>query len=311
MITIKKYSTTDAYVWNDFVSSAKNSLFMHNRNFMEYHADRFDDYSLMFYENDELLALLPANKINSELVSHAGLTYGGFITDIKMKEHKMLECFSVLKNFMNDNGFTSLVYKTIPYCYHKNPAQEDLYALYKNNAIILKIEPSTVIDFRFPIKLPKGRKAQISRAKREGVLINISNDFEKFIELENQVLSEYDNTKAVHSGTELKLLHSYFPEQIELYSAMYKGQMIAGSVIFIYDNIIHAQYLAANDIAREIGALDYCISEIINKYSATKQFFDFGISTENNGQFLNEGLISQKESFGGRTIAYQTWKITI
>lgn len=311
MITVKKYSNTDLNDWNNFLLTAKNSLFMHNRNFMDYHSDRFIDNSLMFYDDDELLALLPANKYNDELISHGGLTYGGFISNSKMKEYKMIECFELLINYLKENNFNTFIYKTIPYCYYKNPAQEDLYALFRNNAQILKIEPSSVIDFRFPIKMPKGRKAQIGRAKREGVTIELSTDFNNFIKLENSVLSEHHNTKAVHSGSELELLHSRFPQQIELYSAIYMNKMIAGAVIFIYENVIHTQYLAADDTAREIGALDYCISEIINKYSSTKQFLDFGISTEDGGKILNEGLISQKEGFGGRTIAYQTWKMNI
>ena len=307
MITIKQYTSENFDLWNTFVSSAKNGIFMHDRNFMEYHSDRFVDNSLMFYDEDELLALLPANKKEDVLISHGGLTYGGFITNSKMKQYKMLECFEVLKSYMKKNGFTSLIYKTIPYCYYTNPAQEDLYALFRNDAKILKIEPSSVIDFRYPIKLPKGRKAQIGRAKREGVTIELSTDFETFIALENSVLSEHHNTKAVHTGAELSLLHERFPEQIELYAAMYQGKMIAGSVVFVYQNVVHIQYLAADEIAREIGALDYCISEIMTKYSSTKHFLDFGISTEDGGKVLNEGLISQKEGFGARTIAYQTW----
>ncbi|MBQ7905385.1 MAG: GNAT family N-acetyltransferase [Spirochaetaceae bacterium] len=311
MITIKQYSSEDFDRWNVFVKTAKNSLFMHDRNFMEYHADRFEDNSLLFYDDDELIALLPANKNDESLISHGGLTYGGFITNAKMKQYKMLECFDVLKEYMTKNSFSSFVYKIIPYCYYTNPAQEDLYALFINNAQILKIEPASVIDFRYPIKLPKGRKAQISRAKREGVVIELSEDFETFIELENSVLSEHHNTKAVHTGEELELLHSRFPNNIKLYSANYEGNMIAGAVVFIYDNVIHTQYLAANDIAREIGALDLCISEIISKYSTSKQFLDFGISTENGGRVLNNGLISQKEGFGARTLVYQTWKMKV
>lgn len=311
MIKLKNYSPENFDLWNKFLQSAKNSLFMHNRNFMEYHSDRFIDNSLMFFDDEELLALLPANIKDNKLISHGGLTYGGFITNSKMKQHKMLECFDLLVDYMRENHIDSFIYKTIPYCYYDIPAQEDLYALFRFNAKILKIEPASVIDFQFPVKLPKGRKAQISRAKREGVIIEVSNNFTSFIELENKVLHKYHNTSAVHTGTELELLKSRFPEQIELYTAKYNGEIIAGSVIFIYKNVIHTQYLAANETAREIGALDYCISEIINKYSSTKQFLDFGISSENDGKVLNEGLISQKEGFGGRTLAYQTWELLI
>jgi len=309
MISVRKYASSDFDIWNDFVKNAKNSLFMHNRNFMEYHSDRFTDNSLMFYDDEELLALLPCNIKDNELFSHGGLTYGGFITNLKMKQYKMQECFTALKTYMVENNIKSLTYKTIPYCYDTIASQEDLYSLYVNGAKVLKVEPSTLIDMTIPVKLPKGRKAQIARAKREGVKIELSNDFESFIELENKILSELHNTKAVHSPAELHLLQSRFPEQIELYAAMYEGKLIAGTVIFVYDNVVHTQYMAANDKAREIGALDYTISEVIEKYKQTKRYLDFGISSENAGQYLNEGLIAQKESFGGRTMVYQTWKL--
>lgn len=313
MIKVIKYEEKFQTLWNEFNKTAKNSLFMFDRNFMEYHKDRFVDNSLLFFDCDDesgrkdLCAILPSSLNGKQLISHGGLTYGGFIVDTKMKQHRMLECFEALRNYMKDNGYEQIVYKTIPYFYHTTPAQEDLYSLFVNNSKPLKIECSTVINFEYPIKLPKGRKAQISRAKRECVEVIESEDFNTFIDLENLVLSEKHQTKAVHTAAELQLLKNRFPENIKLYAAIKDGIMIAGSVIFIYDHVIHTQYLAANELAREIGALDLTISTIIDNYKDTKQYLDFGISTEEAGRVLNNGLISQKESFGGRTIVYQTW----
>ena len=160
-----------------------------------------------------------------------------------------------------------------------------------------------------PLKMPKGRKAQVSRAKREGVVIEKSDDFETFIDLENAVLAELHNTKAVHTAAELKLLQSRFPDNIQLWVAKYDNEIIAGSLLFIYDDVVHTQYLAANDKAREIGALDLLIKTVMDNFSISHTYFDFGISSENNGMLLNEGLISQKEGFGGRTVCYQTWEV--
>lgn len=309
MITIKPYLSENKAIWNEFIENSKNGIFMFNRNFMEYHSDRFIDNSLMFFDNDNLIAVLPMNIRDKVLYSHQGLTYGGFITDEKMKQYKMLECFEALKQHMQANNIEKLIYKIIPHIYHKTPAEEDLYALFKNNAKLLKLEPSTTIYLKNPCKMPKGRKAQISRAKREGVEIQESKDFKTFIDLENKILAEYHDTKAVHTAEELELLHSKFPEQIKLYIASLNNEMIAGTLIFEYENVVHTQYMASNKISREIGGLDLLIKTLIDKYQNTKTYFDFGISTENNGQFLNEGLISQKEGFGGRTTVYQTFEL--
>lgn len=309
MITIKPYLSENQAIWNEFIENSKNGIFMFNRNFMEYHSDRFIDNSLMFFDNDNLIAVLPMNIRDKVLYSHQGLTYGGFITDEKMKQHKMLECFEALKQYMQANNIEKLIYKIIPHIYHKTPAEEDLYALFKNDAKLLKLEPSTTIYLKNPCKMPKGRKAQISRAKREGVEIQESKDFKTFIDLENKILAEYHDTKAVHTAEELELLHSRFSEQIKLYIASLNNEVIAGTLIFEYENVVHTQYMASNKISREIGGLDLLIKTLIDKYQNTKMYFDFGISTENNGQFLNEGLISQKEGFGGRTTVYQTFEL--
>ena len=310
-MTVRKYSDNDKTIWNDFVSNSKNGIFMFNRDFMEYHKDRFTDSSLLFYDEDKLVAIMPASIKDNVLSSHGGLTYGGFIVNNDMKQHRMNDCFSALKEYATLNGIKEIIYKHIPHIYHKQPAEEDLYSLYFNGAEVLKIEASTVVDLQQPLKMPKGRKAQVGRARREGVIIKESDDFESFIELENHVLTEHHGTKAVHTADELHLLQGYFPEKIKLIGAFYQDKLIAGTVLFSYDNVIHTQYMAASELAREIGALDLTISTVIDTYKDSKKWLDFGISTEDAGHYLNEGLINQKEGFGGRTNIYQTWRIKV
>ncbi|WP_240723886.1 GNAT family N-acetyltransferase [Helicobacter pullorum] len=278
---------------------------MFDRSYMDYHSDRFKDNSLIFYENEKPIALLPCNVSQNALYSHQGLTFGGFIVDENMKQGKMLECFEVLREYMQENCFEKLIYKSTPYIYHKIPAQEDLYALFRNNAELFRVDCSTTIDLQNICKMPKGRKAQISRAKREGVEIFSSEDFEAFVMLLNSVLQKQHGVNAVHSAEELKLLYSRFPQNIKLFVAKIDKEIIAAALLFIYDDLVHTQYLAANERAREIGALDLLIKTLMDEFTKSKKYFDFGISTENGGQVLNQGLISQKEGFGGRSVAHQ------
>lgn len=314
MIEVKRYIDTDAELWNKFNAESKNPLFMFDRNYMDYHRDRFKDHSLMFYEDEKLVAILPMSEREDELVSHGGLTYGGFITDKKMQQHTMNECVTSLLQYAGTEGFNKVYYKVIPHIFHEQPAEEDRYALFIQNARIEKIEASTVINLKNPLKISRGRKGHISRARREGVVIeerSSATDFDEFIELQNNVLSEYHGTKAVHTGTELKLLHDRFPENIHLYVAIYNNKIIAGTVVFEYAQVVHTQYMAADNLARQIGALDLTIGTVIDVFKEKKLWLDFGISTEDGGKYLNEGLISQKEGFGGRTNVYEMWKLEI
>lgn len=309
MIKVIRYEESLKERWNDFCKKSKNGIFMFNRDYMDYHSDRFKDHSLLFYNEDSLVALLPVNEYEHKLYSHGGLTFGGFICGEHMKQHIMQDCFTALRDYMYECDLKSVLYKKIPYIYNLKPSDEDLYSIYVANGKIEKVEPATVIDLCEPYKMTKGRKAQISRAKREGIkIVELTklDDFCVFIDLENEVLKERHNTQAVHTGAELKLLKDRFPDNIHLYGAFDNNNMIAGTVIYEYVNTVHTQYMAANNRAREIGALDYTIKYLIDYYTDSKRWFDFGISSEDEGRTLNEGLISQKEGFGGRTMAYIT-----
>jgi len=307
---IKKYTKDQKQIWNEFVDNSKNGTFMINRDYMDYHSDRFEDFSLMFYEEDKLTAIMPASKHGGELCSHGGLTYGGIISNEKMKAYKMLDIFSSMLEFLKVNGIESLLYKCMPYIYHDYPSDEDLYALFRNNAKLIRRDIASVIDFSHQYKMPKGRKAQISRAKREGVVIEESSDYVTFIALENKILTAKHNAIAVHNANELKYLSEKFPENIKLFVAKYNDEIIAGTLLFIYKNIVHTQYMASDEISREIGGLDFLLKTLIEKYYGNKRYFDFGISTEDCGRYLNEGLISQKEGFGGRAVVYDFYKWT-
>ncbi len=311
---IYRYSAEKKGEWDAFVSEAKNSLFMFKRDYMDYHSDRFSDHSLIFAEEGKLMALLPANVSGDVLYTHGGLTYGGFLLKNDARQHTVNDCMAALKVHMKEEGLKKLVYKCIPHIYHLQPAEEEEYALFANGAGLTAMGVSTVVDLKDPLKMPKGRKAQISRAKREGVCIELKTDkesFEKFIALENEVLTARHNVHAVHTADELYLLYSRFPDNIALYAAMKDDKLIAGCVIFIYRSVVHVQYMAADEEARRIGALDLAVSNVMETYAPDYKWLDFGISTENGGKYLNEGLISQKEGFGGRTNVYRIWEMKV
>ncbi|EOI6145904.1 hypothetical protein ACMU5N_001712, partial [Campylobacter coli] len=68
--------------------------------------------------------------------------------------------------------------------------------------------------------------------------------------------------------------------------------------------------LVANKKARDRG-FRFLIKTLMDEFAKSKKYFDFGISAENGGKFLNQGLISQKEGFGGRSIMQYFWEINI
>ena len=298
--------------WDEFAAKAKNAHFFFQRDYMEYHKDRFEDYSLMVYDDKErLVALLPATKKENELISHGGLTFGGFLVDERMGVAQMLAVFGCIMDFLRERGFHIWTYKCIPYIYHRYPAEEDGYALFRYGAELVRRDASAAIYLPTRYKYQKGRKWMIAKGKKNGITVRKSKDYEKFIAMENDVLLEHHEAKAVHSGEELRMLADRFPDNIKLYVGERDGEMLAGTVIFENGQTVHTQYLANSEEGRKCGALDVVIDHLLNEVYTDRTYFDFGISNEDNGRYLNEGLIAQKEGFGARAVVHDFYKIVL
>jgi hypothetical protein len=107
------------------------------------------------------------------------------------------------------------------------------------------------------------------------------------------------------------MLAQRFPNAIKLYLAQQNGHALAGVVMFETPTVAHAQYIAANPEGRDVGALDGLFDFLIQHYDGTHRFFDFGISNEDGGKILNEGLVTQKEEFGGSSVVHDVYEIAL
>ncbi|MBO4520172.1 MAG: GNAT family N-acetyltransferase [Alphaproteobacteria bacterium] len=313
MIDVLPYNSEKRQEWDAFIDASKNGTFMLKRGYVEYHADRFTDFSLMFYKDGKLIAVLPASLHGEEVRSHGGLTYGGIISDRKMTTPEMLDVFDALKAFLAEKGVKKLLYKRVPSVYFTYPSDEDLYVLFRNGATLVRRDISTAVYLPDKIRFSELRRRGVKKAVKSGLEVRPSTDYDGYISLLTEVLSVHHGTKPVHTGAELALLAGHFPDNIKLYCAYRGEEMMAGVLIFDTPQTVHAQYIANSEEGRDIGALDLVTDYLINTYCAGKTYFDFGISTEESGTVLNRGLIGQKEMFGGRGVAYDfyEWNITL
>ncbi len=306
---IRRYRREDKELWNFFVSKARNATFLFDRNYMDYHADRFDDNSFMFYHKGKLKAVLPANVAGDTLYSHQGLTYGGLLLDKKATVEDVLECFDSLNSWLRENGISKVVYKALPWIYQQYPSEEDLYALTwkcKAQLISRDISSSIVIDNK--LKFAESRKSGIRKALSLNIEVGESNDVDGFWHVLEDNLGNRYNAKPVHTANEMKLLMSRFPNNIKLYVAKMNGEIVGGTLIYVTPQVVHTQYISASVEGKKHGALDLLFDYIINKVYANCRYFDFGKSTEQGGAYLNEPLIFQKEGFGGRGVCYDWYQ---
>ncbi|RKR08686.1 acetyltransferase (GNAT) family protein [Flavobacterium sp. 90] len=308
--TVKQYDKNDYQIWNDFISQAKNATFLFCRDFMEYHQDRFEDFSLLVFEDEKLISVLPANKTGNSIYSHQGLTYGGLVCKEQTKLATVIEIFRAILLFLMENNFQKLHLKSLPSIYHLKPAEEILYALFLAEAKLVRRDSLSVIDLSQENKTSKIRKRGFQKGVSNQLIIEEETDFDLFW---NEVLIPNLNKKhsanPVHSVKEMNYLKTHFPKNIHQFNVYFEDKIVAGTTVFETETVAHCQYISKNENQENLGSLDYLFHYLIQERFAGKRFFDFGISNENQGRNLNEGLAYWKESFGASTIIHDFYEV--
>ena len=308
--SVRKYTSTDKQEWNDFVSKAKNATFLFHRDFMEYHQDRFDDYSLIIEDDKNWVAVLPANRVGNELFSHQGLTYGGLVYKDSLKLENVLSVFKSLLKMLQANDVNKLAIKLIPTIYCDFFSDELNYALFLTEAKLTRRDTLAVLDLSKEIKLSKNRKQGIRRGKKNELKIKEENDFASFwstVLIPN--LKNKHQATPVHSLAEITALKHKFPLNIRQFNVYKENELIGGTTVFESKNVAHLQYISATINKNEYGTLDFLYYYLITEVFKNKPFFDFGVSNEEQGKSINGGLSFWKESFGANIVTQDFYEV--
>jgi hypothetical protein len=309
--TVRHYSSEDFALWNAFISNAKNATFLFHRDFMEYHNDRFHDFSLLIFEDAKLVSIIPANRVEDAVYSHQGLTYGGFVFDAKIKLGQVISIVKSVLQFLHQNGINRFQLKLVPSIYHQFFAEEIKYALFLAEARLLRRDCLSVIDLTKPFAFSKDRRKCARRGEKNGLVIKEEIEFELFwSEILIPNLNRKHDSKPVHTAAEIQNLQQKFPKNIRHFNVYHQDRIVAGTTVFITDKVAHPQYISGNLQKNETGSLDYLYSYLINEVFKGKNFFDFGPSHEENGKKVHEGIMFWKESFGAKTTVQDYYELT-
>ncbi len=311
-LRVEQYSAEKKVAWNAFVKQAKNATFLFDRNFMDYHQDRFQDFSLMIYEKQKLIAVLPANRVGNEIFSHQGLTYGGFILSRKIKFEKVLETVKESLKYLEEQNILKLQLKLVPKIYHIYPSDEIDYLLFLLNANIIRRDISSTIQINEALKIQSNRLEGVKKAVKNGLRIEKTTNFNEFwdkILIPN--LLKAHQAKPVHSSNEIKKIAKNFRENIHQYTVYNDSKIVGGATVFETKKVAHIQYISADENRQQLGTLDFLFHYLIEKEFKDKSYFDFGTSNEAQGLKLNKGLLYWKECFGGRSVVHDFYEIEI
>lgn len=308
---IIKYTSEHYQMWNNFVAQAKNATFLFHRDFMEYHSDRFEDYSLLvFDEKENLKAILPANISENKLYSHQGLTYGGIVIEASLKLEKFISIYSEILLFLNENQIQIINFKLIPSIYCSQPSEEIKYALFLSEAKLIRRDALVTIDLQSEFKIDSNRVEGVKRAEKLGLKIKKEINFTSFwntVLIPN--LEAKHEAKPVHTLAEIQILQEKFPNNVVQYNVYENNEIVAGTTLFLDKKTVHVQYISAIGDKNQHGALDYLFHKLITEEFKYFSYFDFGISNKNQGKNINKGLQYWKETFGARTFTQDFYEV--
>lgn len=298
----------DAATWDALCAQSPHATFLHTRQFLRYHGDRFDDRSLVIVDDaGHWLGVIPAAldpHAPTTVVSHPGLSYGGLVHTGGLRGEPALTALQAACHTWADQGLHQLLYKPVPSLYHQAPAQDDLYALFRLQATRSRCSLSCTVDLHAPDALNWRRSERRRRSIRQAAKAGITYDCQlghlpAYWAVLSDNLARKHGRQPVHSLAEISWLAERFGEHIACHVAMHANEVVAGIVTFTHGHVVHAQYIAASAQGHALSALDGLIDHLIAlSREAGHRYFDFGICDEQQGQHLNEGLYRFKAEFG-------------
>lgn len=312
-ISIERYTPCHKREWDDFAGRSRNGTFLLLRDYMDYHSDRFRDCSWMAYCNGRLRAVLPANLDDAGVLhSHQGLTYGGWLTPAgHLDGADLLGIFEAAIREWKRMGISELDYKPVPHIYCTAPSAEDRYALFRLGAELTGCGLSTAIDLSRGVEFNQMQRRHLRKSLALPICIREEQNVSNFMALLTDCLRERHGVSPVHTCGELQMLRDRFPENIRTFVLRLGDDDTPQAGVCVYDTgvVAHAQYIATTPSARRQNLLTPLFNYLICDVFSGRGYFDFGISTEDNGRYLNEGLLRQKSSYGGSGVVYERYSL--
>ena len=204
-----------------------------------------------------------------------------------------------------------VVYKAVPAPYHRLPADEDLIALFLLNAQLTRRSALAVVELSTRLPFQERRRRAAKKALSAGISITESDELTEYWGLLSAVLLETHGAKPVHTLKEISALKAKFPTQMRLFEARSGAALVAGVLVYQSSRVARAQYIAANQDGKKLGALDLLFDSLLTETFANVSAFDFGTSELDGGRRIQQGLIEQKEGFGARVVAQDTYSLEL
>ena len=322
MLRTVKYTKEYSKQWDEFVlNQSVNGTFLQTMNFLCYHPDdRFIDESILIFDDNTLVAVVPACRIKEDnkdcFFSHKGSSYGGIIVSSNYyKSRKIIDIINHLDNYIG-TFFDKAILKITPDLFCKEQSDLLQYGLQYYGFMHYE-ELSTYVDLS---NLPNDVRKGFDRNKNRNINkcierelrfqeLNSTNEIERFHELLTINLSKY-NITPIHTVPELiDLKNNREQEHIQFFGVYSANDIVAAGMMFDFDGVVyHAQNLSYDYHIKDYSPITFLYYKVIEfAKNHGYKYLSWGISTENHGKVLNFGLIRNKESYGSKYQVNRTY----
>lgn len=313
-IRLVRYSKEHEQYWDDFlIEKSINSTFLHSRKFYNHNElNEKDDCSFLFYDNNRLIALFPANLYDKEgnkiLHSYLRSTYGGLIIEDDTTTPDVIEILQLIEAEAKLLGVAEIIIRPTFSIYNSGLTGAIDYALWKCGYGIKYREAEYAIELdKYPM-YTSSCKRSVAAAYKKGIEVRESADLKKYWEILSGNLKERYGVAPVHSIAQIETLQGLVGDVVKLFAAYHADIMIGGILAFLANkHVVHAQYIASVNAYQEYRPLN-AIIDTMCQWGKTNgyKYHNLGMATEPGGVIINDGLMRFKEGFGARGVLRET-----
>lgn len=300
--------------WDDFVlNKSINGNFLQTRNFLNYHPkDRFEDASILFLNNDEIAAVIPANVVDRGrvLLAHQGSTYGGLIVGRKYANSRNYDwIFKEMVTYFEEKGYRNVALSTHNWLYSPDLKHHELcdyyfqlYGFSSRSEIGFFINLDKIPE-TYENEFEKLKRRKLNKARKYGLAfreLSEEREIEEFYAVLCDNMKKFD-TEPVHTLSELlDFKNIRLADVTSFYGVFYDNRMIAGSMVWNFCNkkVFHTQYLASLHEYLELCPNEYLYSSLIRAAKENGyRYLSYGTANYDHGNAYNESLGIYKEGF--------------